>query len=786
MSLLRLSASRPLCHLCKQTARPTASAGRGYRASQEESSSPRLIHPRRQQPREQVEKRPTPVETHTTGKTNPLLSTSTSYGVFPSLITDRVEQWVASDDLVDRLELFGFDKPEARPHLSSWACDVRDELKAAEKLDDGLPLNLSNCGWDVDTLMLAQETGTFEQVSDAAFLRHFVQWAVTNGPERIRMHLRSLLQATDISNLAHRFVPARALKRRFHLHLGPSDSGKAAKALKTLREAKSGVYASPLRPVAREVWERLNLGSTGALEGDARACNLLTEDEAQVVDAEAGLMSCTIEMLPMAGVDGEPWDVAVIDEVQMLADQQRGGAWTTAIMGLNAKEIHLCGDESTAGLLESLIGSFPGDELTIHRYERARPTVIESLDNNFDKLDVGDCIVTFTREAVFSVKKMAEKTTAKKAAVAYRELPAEVRAEQCRLFNEDYGRQKLLVADETVATGLNVKIGRVIFESLTRHDGEGDVPIPLSTIQRIASRAGRFGTTEGEGFMTDEKPAPPGQVTTMHAAEFPLLQAMLSLPTPPVTRAYINIPREALDDLSPLLPPNTTLTQLHSTFSTLAKLPPHTLLTPTPSLLPHLEPHRQTLTLSETTTFLSTPATQDTNVLKSLDTILTLFPTSNVRLDDTLAPTKLLNILKTVEETLGALPPLPPHLGIFRPYLAPSITIAAIPLLENLHTALMTYLSLSTQYPLAFPDRPKAQEYKTRVEKVLDICLNRLPGHRQLFTHERKKAWDHELALYRRKYVDKHGLVKPDIEWVREQLRARGGRVAAQFDVGSH
>jgi len=38
------------------------------------------------------------------------------------------------------------------------------------------------------------------------------------------------------------------------------------------------------------------------------------------------------------------YEVAVIDEIQMIADERRGHSWTNALLGLQAEEIHLCGD----------------------------------------------------------------------------------------------------------------------------------------------------------------------------------------------------------------------------------------------------------------------------------------------------------------------------------------------------------------------------------------------------------------------------------------------------------
>ena len=52
--------------------------------------------------------------------------------------------------------------------------------------------------------------------------------------------------------------------------------------------------------------------------------------------------SSTVEMANLK----KPMDVAILDEIQMISDKERGWAWTQAFFGLQAKEIHLCGEES--------------------------------------------------------------------------------------------------------------------------------------------------------------------------------------------------------------------------------------------------------------------------------------------------------------------------------------------------------------------------------------------------------------------------------------------------------
>ena len=61
---------------------------------------------------------------------------------------------------------------------------------------------------------------------------------------------------------------------------------------------------------------------------------------------------------------------------QMIGDADRGSAWTRAVLGLPAWEVHLCGDESALGLVERMARDM-GEELQVIRYERSTPLVVE-------------------------------------------------------------------------------------------------------------------------------------------------------------------------------------------------------------------------------------------------------------------------------------------------------------------------------------------------------------------------------------------------------------------------
>ena len=57
-------------------------------------------------------------------------------------------------------------------------------------------------------------------------------------------------------------------------------------------------------------------------------------------------------------------EVAVIDEIQMIRDTVRGWAWTRALLGVCAHEVHLCGEASSIDLVQELIMG-TGDEMEV-------------------------------------------------------------------------------------------------------------------------------------------------------------------------------------------------------------------------------------------------------------------------------------------------------------------------------------------------------------------------------------------------------------------------------------
>ncbi len=59
----------------------------------------------------------------------------------------------------------------------------------------------------------------------------------------------------------------------------------------------------------------------------------------------------------------------MIDEIQMLRDPGRSWAWTRALLGLNADEVHVCGEVSAVQFVKELVEDI-GDQFELKTYKR--------------------------------------------------------------------------------------------------------------------------------------------------------------------------------------------------------------------------------------------------------------------------------------------------------------------------------------------------------------------------------------------------------------------------------
>ena len=273
---------------------------------------------------------------------------------------------------------------------------------------------------------------------------------------------------------------ARQMKRHFYLHLGPTNSGKTYEGIQRLHGAMQGLYLGPLRLLAAEQFEALNLADV--------PCSLVTGEE-QIRVPFSRVQSSTVEMADLQ----THYDVAVIDECQMIADRDRGGAWTAAILGLCADEIHACASPDAENLLTRIIEDC-GDELTIIRHERMKPLEVEKEGFRFpDSVRPGDALIVFSKARVHAVA--AElKTRGYKVSLIYGALPPDVRRNQADRFHR--GETEVVVSTDAIAMGMNLPIQRVVFLESEKFDGDVTRLLTDSEIKQIAGRAGRYGKYE--------------------------------------------------------------------------------------------------------------------------------------------------------------------------------------------------------------------------------------------------------------------------------------------------
>lgn len=394
------------------------------------------------------------------------------------------------------------------------------------------------------------------------------------------LEIEKLKKLTDLSEPTKAFPFTRAMKRKIICHLGPTNSGKTYAAIEELkRQAKAGgggefgVYCAPLRLLAQEMYEKLN-GSgvdcalrTGEISKLPKLKNSGSIDDSNIYESfdwnVAPVVSCTVEMLNMRKV----YSVAVIDEIQMIADPQRGWAFTQALLGCNAERLYLCGEVAAKPLIEKILRE-TGETVEFVSFERLTPLQLVVPSKKSTSYEAGDCIVTFSRKSIFKLKEEIEFRSKQKVAVVYGALPAENRSLQAAKFNETGSGVDILVASDAIGMGLNLNIRRIIFERLTKFDGNGIVPVPAQQIRQIAGRAGRFNTKHEVGLVTCEK-----------MEDFKILEAALNdLEPKPYEQAGISPLFTQIEAIRQEFP-NFHLADILDSFCAFPSLPPHYFLT---------------------------------------------------------------------------------------------------------------------------------------------------------------------------------------------------------------
>lgn len=297
--------------------------------------------------------------------------------------------------------------------------------------------------------------------------------------------MKLFTQDLTADTYADSFTLARSLNRHHHFYLGPTNSGKTYQALLALEQAKSGVYLAPLRLLAMEIRDRLVAAGI--------PCNLITGEERVLMDGALHTAS-TIEMMN----SNKPVDIAIIDEIQMLQDLDRGAAWTAALVGVPASKIFICGSNAVTTACINVIEAL-NETYEITFLDRKTPLILEneslcgkhySRQKLKPKLQKGDAVIAFSRKDVLTFSARFRQWGFTVASI-YGALSPEVRRTESERFNT--GQADILVATDAIGMGLNLPIRRVIFSHIHKFDGVAARLLNATEVRQIAGRAGRFG-----------------------------------------------------------------------------------------------------------------------------------------------------------------------------------------------------------------------------------------------------------------------------------------------------
>lgn len=306
--------------------------------------------------------------------------------------------------------------------------------------------------------------------------------------------------------------------RRFILDIGPTNSGKTHSGMEALKAASSGVYLGPLRLLAMEVAEELNEAGV--------PCSLLTGEESHIVE-DAEHIASTVEMLDRR----KRYEVAVIDEVQMIADSERGHSWGAAIISINAEVIHLCMAPEVAPLIQEMLDNLD-EEYELQYHDRLVPLKVGSAIHWPNDIQEGDAVIVFSRKSVHNYAAQLEHYGIK-TSIVYGALPYDVRKEEVRKFSS--GETKVVVATDAIGMGLNLPVKRVVFLEVEKFDGKTNRPLLQNEFKQIGGRAGRYGKYE-EGIVTTTKSKCIGKI-----------EAAIEAVIEPIENIHIDIPREIVD-----------------------------------------------------------------------------------------------------------------------------------------------------------------------------------------------------------------------------------------------
>ncbi len=264
--------------------------------------------------------------------------------------------------------------------------------------------------------------------------------------------------------------------------LGPTNTGKTHLAIERMLGHDSGMIGLPLRLLAREVYGRI-VAKVGA---DAVA---LVTGEEKIKPKNPRFWVSTVEAMPREVATS----FVAIDEVQMIADFDRGHIFTDAMLHRRGRaETLLLGAATAQPIIERLL---PG--VLIQTRPRLSKLTFAG-EKKITRLPPRSAVIAFSAEEVYTIAELVRRQRGG-AAVVMGSLSPRTRNAQVEMFQA--GEVDHIVATDAIGMGLNLEIEHVAFASDRKYDGRRHRRLFPSEIAQIAGRAGRatqdgtFGTT---------------------------------------------------------------------------------------------------------------------------------------------------------------------------------------------------------------------------------------------------------------------------------------------------
>lgn len=397
--------------------------------------------------------------------------------------------------------------------VEAWQRQDRADLQASFErmleLADGF--DLQQLGHKRLTELIALEPGRMRKAIRAARREH-----------EERMAFAVLLENNPRFVHYHKLYPARRLTRRWIALLGPTNSGKTHRSIEAMAAAEHAIYLSPLRLMALENQERI--------ESMGVPCSLVTGEE-EIIREGATHFCCTVE--EFARFRHQHWDVVVVDEVQMMADPQRGWAWVDALVSAHTPKLMMTGPALIEPSLRTLC-ELCEDQLQVQRTKRLSPVEVAKHATTLERLEPGSLLVAFSRKLVLELKGMLE-SAGKSVSVVYGALSPEVRREQARRFRE--GEADIMVATDAVGMGLNLPAHTLCFYTDEKFDGIQNRQLKVQEVKQIGGRAGRFGHHDR------------GEITALDPQTLKSIRCLFNSPDAPVDLSQFQV-RPSIDHLS--------------------------------------------------------------------------------------------------------------------------------------------------------------------------------------------------------------------------------------------